>query len=409
MAKFYAVVIFLFLITECCLFIDSKKSHKSSRFLHKPTGRVDTGRQQENPNERKSFLSSSRANSQQINVGSIENEIVKAAKSSTDGFGADDEDSAKGKDSSGGGHERDINSFDSVVESFDASVKRLKRKLLRSGGFTLYSSDQKGEGNAPQENKTTSPSVATESSTKSVLRSTAIDETAISSTQAIVSSSASDLAILPTQASGVIQETAGDLKSVGAVSMEARITPSSTAKAFTSYGNILPTEALASSPVLEAVSSSTDKNLQPFTSAPVPHRSTAIAEEKPTSGISIPTTAVQTENTAVLVTELPEGSSQPTTKELIPSETTKPTDVGTEVKGKKKGDPPKKKEKGLFRNLSIEILIALVAGALCALLLVAFLVYRLKKRNEGSYALSESINMKVRTHDDLGMKKEVFV
>ena len=112
-----------------------------------------------------------------------------------------------------------------------------------------------------------------------------------------------------------------------------------------------------------------------------------------------------------LLTELPEGTTQPTTKEILPSEPAEPTteDRRTEVQGKNKGHPPKEKKTGLFRSLSIEILIALVAGALCALLLVAFLVYRLKKRNEGSYELSESINMKVRTHDDLGMKKEVFV
>ena len=409
MAKFHAVVFCAFLIAECCLFIDSKKSGKSSRFLHKRTGRVDTDRPHESPNERRSFLSSSRANSEQIDVGSIEDEIVKAPKSSTD---VDDEGTTKGEGTSSEGHQNEFTTFDSVVKIFEASVKRLKRKLLRSKDFTLYSSNQKAQGNesgvTSQDNKTVSPSVASESSTKPVLQLSVVVETAISPTQTATSSSTDELAVSPTQASRVIQETAGVLKSVGP---QATITPSSTAAVFTSDGNILPTAALAFSPILEAVSSSTDEKVQPYTLASMLHSSTAIAEEKPTSGINVPTTTEQTEKTTVLLTELPEGTTQPTTKEILPSEPAEPTteDRRTEVQGKNKGHPPKEKKTGLFRSLSIEILIALVAGALCALLLVAFLVYRLKKRNEGSYELSESINMKVRTHDDLGMKKEVFV
>lgn len=72
-------------------------------------------------------------------------------------------------------------------------------------------------------------------------------------------------------------------------------------------------------------------------------------------------------------------------------------------------DPTEKPKKTLFGFVTIEILIALLAGALFSILLVAFLVYRLKKRNEGSYELSETIALRPKELDEMSSKKEVFV
>lgn len=72
-------------------------------------------------------------------------------------------------------------------------------------------------------------------------------------------------------------------------------------------------------------------------------------------------------------------------------------------------DPTEKPRKTLFGFVTIEILIALLAGALFSILLVAFLVFRLKKRNEGSYELSETIALRPKELDEMSSKKEVFV
>lgn len=72
-------------------------------------------------------------------------------------------------------------------------------------------------------------------------------------------------------------------------------------------------------------------------------------------------------------------------------------------------DPTEKPRKTLFGFVTVEILIALLAGALFSILLVAFLVYRLKKRNEGSYELSETIALRPKELDEMGANKEVFV
>lgn len=78
----------------------------------------------------------------------------------------------------------------------------------------------------------------------------------------------------------------------------------------------------------------------------------------------------------------------------------------SDVRGQK---GPERKRKTLFGFVTVEILIALLAGALFSVLLVAFLVYRLKKRNEGSYELSETIALRPKEIDEMGKKKEVFV
>lgn len=46
--------------------------------------------------------------------------------------------------------------------------------------------------------------------------------------------------------------------------------------------------------------------------------------------------------------------------------------------------------KKVLRVLTTEVIAAVVVGAVCAVILIAFLVYRLRKRDEGSYALSDA-------------------
>lgn len=46
-------------------------------------------------------------------------------------------------------------------------------------------------------------------------------------------------------------------------------------------------------------------------------------------------------------------------------------------------------EKEVMKVLTTEVIAAVVVGAVCAVILIAFLVYRLRKRDEGSYSLSE--------------------
>lgn len=90
-----------------------------------------------------------------------------------------------------------------------------------------------------------------------------------------------------------------------------------------------------------------------------------------------------------------------------PIPTQKSTESSVNVKAQR--DPTEKPKKTLFGFVTVEILIALLAGALFSILLVAFLVYRLKKRNEGSYELSETIALRPKELDEMGTKKEVFV
>ena len=69
-------------------------------------------------------------------------------------------------------------------------------------------------------------------------------------------------------------------------------------------------------------------------------------------------------------------------------------------------EDPSPRKKTLFGFVTIEILVALLAGAACAVILVVFLVYRLKKRGEGSYELRETLMLKSGGYSE---EKEVFV
>lgn len=67
------------------------------------------------------------------------------------------------------------------------------------------------------------------------------------------------------------------------------------------------------------------------------------------------------------------------------SETDAPDDDSPKAKAKARVD-----EKTVFSVLTTEVIAAVVVGAVCAVILIAFLVYRLRKRDEGSYALSDA-------------------
>lgn len=95
---------------------------------------------------------------------------------------------------------------------------------------------------------------------------------------------------------------------------------------------------------------------------------------------------------------------EPTSKQPKTVETT--TKESNDVQNQKGPSPKVKEKKTLFGFVTIEILVALLAGAACAVILLVFLVYRLKKRNEGSYELQESLMMKSGGYSE---EKEVFV
>lgn len=70
------------------------------------------------------------------------------------------------------------------------------------------------------------------------------------------------------------------------------------------------------------------------------------------------------------------------------------------------GQQDPKEKKTLFAFVTIEILVALLAGAACTVILLVFLVHRLKKRHEGSYELQETLMIKSGATAE---EKEVFV
>lgn len=92
-------------------------------------------------------------------------------------------------------------------------------------------------------------------------------------------------------------------------------------------------------------------------------------------------------------------SALPTTSETS-------TKGNNNVQNQREPSPKPKEKKTLFGFVTIEILVALLAGAACAVILLIFLVHRLKKRNEGSYELQETLMLKSGGYAE---EKEVFV
>jgi hypothetical protein len=135
----------------------------------------------------------------------------------------------------------------------------------------------------------------------------------------------------------------------------------------------------------------------------------------PTSTEGTPTTAPDVTDTTPLVKASSTARSNFTdqgmsgNKSTVPTKAVPTTGDDTLMRGQKDPEAKAKRRKTLFGFVTVEILIALLAGALFSVLLVAFLVYRLKKRNEGSYELSETIALRPKEIDEMGKKKEVFV
>ncbi|XP_032234966.1 syndecan-2 [Nematostella vectensis] len=78
-----------------------------------------------------------------------------------------------------------------------------------------------------------------------------------------------------------------------------------------------------------------------------------------------------------------------------PTEFVKPTTeddvMETDPENPKEGDMQARvSEKKRLKVLTNEVIAAVVVGGVCAIILIAFLVYRLRKRDEGSYALTDN-------------------
>lgn len=107
-----------------------------------------------------------------------------------------------------------------------------------------------------------------------------------------------------------------------------------------------------------------------------------------------------TEKTTTIDNEIPEDTEEPTEEEI----TDRPFDGDgdgdvygggvSETDAPNEDDSPNAEarvdEKSALRVLTTEVIAAVVVGAVCAVILIAFLVYRLRKRDEGSYALSDA-------------------
>ena len=121
-------------------------------------------------------------------------------------------------------------------------------------------------------------------------------------------------------------------------------------------------------------------------------------------GTSIISTRAARASTVMVISPSSLGPTAPTAKQ--PTTVKTATKQGSDVENQKDPSPKQKEKKTLFGFVTIEILVALLAGAACAVILVIFLVYRLKKRNEGSYELQETLMLKSGGYAE---EKEVFV
>lgn len=122
---------------------------------------------------------------------------------------------------------------------------------------------------------------------------------------------------------------------------------------------------------------------------------------EPSFSASVLVTRVTRTSSVVVSTSSSFSLIEPASPSTKTTETT--TKEGNDVANQKDPSPRKKT---LFGFVTIEILVALLAGAACAVILVVFLVYRLKKRGEGSYELQETLMLKSGGYSE---EKEVFV
>ena len=130
--------------------------------------------------------------------------------------------------------------------------------------------------------------------------------------------------------------------------------------------------------------------------------------DEPTTGIvdvsvvspSTEEATATTEKTTTINNEITEEPEEPTEEETS-EEPTDGDEDGNDVYGGgvSETDAPEDDdssnaearvdEKSVLGVLTTEVIAAVVVGAVCAVILIAFLVYRLRKRDEGSYALSD--------------------
>ncbi|XP_031566478.1 syndecan-2-like [Actinia tenebrosa] len=112
----------------------------------------------------------------------------------------------------------------------------------------------------------------------------------------------------------------------------------------------------------------------------------------------IPSTKPTTEPEAVTSSKKPDilteevGKITTTTGDAV-SKTVRPTTEEDMYGGGVGNDgnvAARKQEKAGLRVLTKEVIAAVIVGGICAIILIAFLVYRLRKRDEGSYVLTDS-------------------
>lgn len=86
-----------------------------------------------------------------------------------------------------------------------------------------------------------------------------------------------------------------------------------------------------------------------------------------------------------------------------------PTERQNTSNAKHEGNEHKKKEpKESGINFTIGIIVGVVVGAVLAILVIVFLVYRLRKKDEGSYSLDEQSSQAFIRDDKTGQGKEYY-
>lgn len=148
-----------------------------------------------------------------------------------------------------------------------------------------------------------------------------------------------------------------------------------------------------STPTLSTIHGSSDTKTKSHTNV--------FASMETSFSASVLVTRVTRVSSVVVSTSSSFSLIEPTSTSTKTTETT--TKEGNDVANQK---DPSSRKKTLFGFVTIEILVALLAGAACAVILVVFLVYRLKKRGEGSYELQETLMLKSGGYSE---EKEVFV
>lgn len=111
-----------------------------------------------------------------------------------------------------------------------------------------------------------------------------------------------------------------------------------------------------------------------------------------------PRTQIRTQETTTIGNEVPDVTTTKKPKDKTKTTTEMSNNAGgADTYGggpgggntKDSDEPDPKALKREYQVLTTEVVAAIVVGAVCAIILIAFLVYRLRKRDEGSYALTD--------------------